>query len=265
MATYREQAIFDLTPDRTIIPADLALIEQRRGYLRAIHKEQARDAELILDPGGNLRSVGGALWSREMGFAKAALLNLGAPLIDQWPAIKRERDMPVRILAWEVPDSVFSRAPVAWESAFGKYVLTQEQDPLTQQLNGGWIFVTNDDIPVFRTVSNQEAQFFYAEIGGEFTEFSHPQIHPHTRDFTMVGGTTAIARFYATGGEPPIVWSISGPDWITITEAGIVSLAPPELPEGSTGSTIYAAVNAQGVQDVVAHSSLTVNLLPIRG
>ena len=265
MVEYRQQAIFDFTPDRAIIDADLALIEERRDYLRAEHKEQARASAPILTSAGSLRSIGGALWSREMGFAKVALLNRGALLLDHWAAIKRERDMPLRILAWEVADVIFARATVAWGSAFGKYVLTSEQDASTRTLNGGrWIFEENDDLPGFSTIPDQEAMFFYGEVGGEFQEFLHPQITPHTRDFTMTGGTTAITRFYVVGGEPPIVWSISGPDWITIADNGIVSLAPPELPAGSTGSIIYAAVNARGVQDVEAHASLTINLLPIR-
>ena len=127
-----------------------------------------------------------------------------------------------------------------------------------------WIFERNTDIPGFSAIPEQEAMFFYGRIGGEFQEFSHPQITPNTRDFTMVGGATAISRFYAVGGEPPITWSVSGPDWITISELGIVSLAPPALPAGSAGSTIYAAVNARGVQEVEAHASLTINLLPVR-
>ena len=266
MVDYRQQGVFDLTPERVIADTDIALIEERRGYLRVMHKEQIRDAAMFVQPGGSLRSIGGALWSREMGFAKAALLNRGSLLLDHWDAIKRERDMPLRILAWEMSEAVFSQSVVPWESSFGRHVLTSEQDSSSQELNGGrWIFQRDIVIPGFSIISEQEAMFFYGNIGGEFQQFLHPQITPHNREFTMVGGTTAITYFYITGGEPPIVWSISGPDWITVSDTGVVSMAPPELPADSTGSTIYAAVNARGVQDVDAHASLTVNLLPIRG
>ena len=265
MVDYRQQAVFDLTAERVISDTDIALIEERRDYLRLTHKEQIRDAAMFVRPGSSLRSIGGALWSREMGFAKVALLNRGVLLLDHWAAIKRERDMPLRILAWEVPEAVFSQSVVSWESAFGHYVLTSEQDASSQALHGGrWIFERDITIPGFSVIPEQEAMFFYGNIGGEFQPFLHPQITPHSRDFTMVGGTTAVTYFYVNGGEPPIEWSISGPDWITIGDTGTVSLAPPELPPGSTKSTIYAAVNARGVQDVDAHASLTVNLLPIR-
>ena len=265
MVEYRQQGNFDFTPDRQFITADLALIEERRAYIRMNHREQVRDAGVILIPGGNLRSIGGALWAREIGFAKLALLNRGGVLSDHWDAIKRERDVPLRVVAWEITEEHFAILPVQWESQFGRYVTTSEQDRTAQQLNDGkWIFERNTDIPGFSTIPEQEAMFFYGRIGGELLELLHPQIKPHTRDFTMVGGTTAITRFYVTGGEPPIVWSISGPDWITISDIGIVSLAPPALPSGSAGSTTYAAVNAKGVHDVTAHASLTVNLLPVR-
>ena len=48
-----------------------------------------------------MRTLPGALWLRELGFAKLALINRGAPLLDFWTEIERERDIPPSVLAWE--------------------------------------------------------------------------------------------------------------------------------------------------------------------
>ena len=82
----------------------------------------------------------------------------------------------------------------------------------------------------------------------------------------MLGGARYTVQFRANGGEPPIVWSVAGPEWMTISDTGLVTLAPPELPAGTVGSAAaYAAVTAKGQQDAEGQASLNVEVLPIRG
>ena len=117
MTTLREQGVFDLTPDRVIADDDLALIEERRQYLRAAHKDQRRAASSdVMTPFAANNTLGGVLWLRELGFAKISILSRGTPLLDFWSALKRERDIPVDVLAWEVGEAEFARSSLDWES-----------------------------------------------------------------------------------------------------------------------------------------------------
>ena len=107
--------------------------------------------------------------------------------------------------------------------------------------------------------------FFYGRIGGDIPYFYHIQVTPPYRGVTMVGGGTHTVQFRSEGGEPPIAWSVAGPEWMTIDSTGLVTLSPPELPEGTVGEKdVYAAVTAKGLREVEGHASLNVTVLPIR-
>ena len=265
----RVQGVFEITASRVFTDEQVALIEERRGYLTTMHHEQRRMAHSsVLSPWAARNSIGGALWLRELGFAKLAILSRGAALIDHWAAIKRERDMPVQVLAWEVSESEFARSSLGWESDFYRHIMAADQDTLTRRLNRNrWIFGNmDDDFPGFSVIPSQEAMYFYGHVGGDIPYYYHIQVLPSARAITMVGGGTFKVQFRSEGGEPPIVWSIAGAEWMTISDTGLVNLAPPELPAGTVGSAnVYAAVSAKGQQDVEGHASLNVEVLPIIG
>ena len=264
----RAQGVFDQTAGRTIAAADLETIAERQAYLRLVHKEQSRLAgAAVLAPWASTNLMGGVLWLREIGFAKLALLDRGAPLIDHWNAIKRERDIPVETLAWEIAESEYSRRALNWGSTLYRHVMASQQDRTTLALNGGyWVFRSIPNLPGFSTVPSQEALHFYGEIGGDIPSFHHIQVLPPARAITMVGGGTYTVQYQAEGGEPPIVWSIAGPEWMNISDTGLVTLTPPELPAGTLGSReSYAAIIAKGLQEVEGHASLNVEVLPIVG
>ena len=232
-----------------------------------MHADQRRLAQSsVLTPWAARNVIGGALWLRELAFAKLAILSRGAALIDYWPEIKRERDIPIQTLAWEVDSIQFARSGLNWGNTLYRYVMTEDQDASTRRLNGDrWIFRSIANLPGFSTVPHQEALYFYGAIGGDIPHFHHIQVTPPSRKVTMVGGGRYTVQFRSEGGEPPILWSVSGPDWMTIDGTGLVTLAPPELPAGTVGSKdVYAAVTANGQQDVEGHASLTVEVLPIR-
>ena len=125
----RAQGVFDQNPGRVFTGAETELIEEHRDYLRVVHFDQNRSGlPDVVAPWAANNTLGGVLWLRELGFAKLALLSRGSPLIDHWAAIKRERDIPVQTLAWEVSEGEFSRRALNWESNFYRHVMTSEQD-----------------------------------------------------------------------------------------------------------------------------------------
>ena len=268
MFVPRSQGMFDMTSGRSISIADRETIEERRTYLRLVHKEQRRAAGVaVLTPWAANNVLGGVLWLRELGFAKLALINRGAPLIDHWDAIKRERDIPVQTLAWEIGESEFARRALNWQSILYRHVMASQQDRTTLALNGGyWVFRSIANLPGFSTIPSQEALHFYGEIGGDIPHFHHIQVTPPHRGVRMLGGATHTVQYQVEGGEPPIVWSVAGPEWMTISDTGLVTLTPPELPVGEEESTLaLSAVTAKGQQDVEGHASLNVEVLPIIG
>ena len=262
----RTQGVFDLTASRVFTDAETALIDERRAYLITVHTDQARMVPAsVLAPWAPQNTLGSVLWLRELGFAKLAILSRGGPLIDHWSSIKRERDIPLQTLAWEISAGEFARSSLTWESKFYKYIMASEQDELTRRLNQDrWIFGEIEDLPGFSLIPSIEALYFYGDVGGDVPHFHHISVTRNHRIITMVGGSTYDVQFRAEGGEPPIVWSVAGPDWMTIDDTGLVHLAPPELPAGTIGAKdVYAAVTAKGQQDAEGHASLTVTLLPI--
>ena len=267
MTTLREQGVFDLTPGRVFTDDEVALIEERRAYLRLMHKEQQRMCGSdVITPWASSGILGGVMWLREMGFAKIAILNRGAALIDKWFDIKRERDIPVQVLAWEVGDIEIARGALDWESNLYRHIEASVQDRQTLELNEGfWVFRPIPDLPGFSTIPTPEAMFFYRSVGGDIPHFFHIQVTPPYRGVTMVGGGTHTVQFMSDGGELPITWSVAGPEWMTIDATGLVTLAPPELAPGTVGEKdVYAAITAKGRQDVEGHASLNVIILPIR-
>lgn len=262
MFVPRAQGLFDLSAARIINDEGLVLIEEHRDYLRTIHADQRRAvSSIVLSPWAPSNTLSGGMWLRELGFAKLALLNRGVVLNDHWEAIKRERDIPLQTLAWEVGESEFAGTSLNWGSIFYRYVMVSEQDRTTVALNGGrWIFQPAADVPGFSLIPNQEAMYFYGHIGGDIPHFHHIQVTPPYRGVTMLGGAKHTVQFNSEGGEPPIVWSVAGPEWMTVSDRGLVTLAPP----GTEHPTqIFAAVTAKGQQEVEGHASLNVEILPI--
>ena len=140
---------YDATSDRVISADDTALIEERRDYLYEVHRLTFPGAALLVSPPP--RTIAGAIWMRELAFAKLALLNRGTALLDHWPAIERERDIPPGVLAWESGEAILGRQ--AWGSTFYRTVFTADQLDSERTLNGGrWIFATIDDLPGFSNI-----------------------------------------------------------------------------------------------------------------
>ena len=167
----RPLAPMDFTPSRVLTARQSVLIEERGEYLRVEHRIQTRGLELVLQ--GNTRSFGGALLNREMAFAKLAIINRGAPLIDNWPDIKTERDVSLGALAWRCDEA--NIGSLNWESEFFKSVPSAAQDRTSRQLYGGrTIFVEIAEMVGFGAITRQEAFRFYGGIGGKLGSETHP-------------------------------------------------------------------------------------------
>ena len=257
----RERIVLDLL-NRTFTPEQEALIEERqtliRDTLRAAYEEQQF---IALTTGQSLRSRGGVTRERLLVFGKLALLNRGAALIEQWEAINAELIIPWNVHYWEM-------ALTAWAGRDVNAFMHTNMSPTpaeTTLYGEGWTPETDTDVPGVSTVDDSDVFHWLGCVGGDPPHFHHIAVTPLVRKITMLGGATYTVQFQADGGEPPIVWSIAGPEWMTISDTGLVSLNPPELPTGTVGSlATYAAVTAKGQQDAEGQASLNVEVLPIR-
>ena len=180
------------------------------------------------------RTLAGAIWQRELGFAKLALLNRGAALLDHWPALERERDIPPGVLAWEC--SVADLLSHVWESTFYRTVYTEEQIDTERTLHEGrWIFALITDLPGFSNISEQEARRFYHHIGGQLPHVSHMSADP-IEMMVVAGRPGTIAKQMAgVGGVTPYDYALIGaPAWARVSSTGYFSVidvpvsAPPD-------------------------------------
>ena len=256
----RLQGAFDMNAARVISPADTALIESRRQLLRVIHIQQLGSprTSLVFDA-GSVATIEGKLWARELGFAKLAIINRGAALLDHWPAIYGERQIPPRVLAWEVDEAGFARTD--FSNTFYLTVRARDQDATQLRLHGGrWIFADPADVPGFSVVSDQEAKFFYGHVGG----VEHADLHPQMRtpwNLATQAGRTINVDLSVTGGVPPFTWRVESHaiGWLTVTEAGVATFAPPITLRPGTYNLVVAARDSAGT---VAHSEVNLDIRP---
>ena len=259
----RERTVMDFLR-RTFTSEQEALIEERQTLIRDILRAAYEEPQFILlTTGQGLRSRGGVTWERLLVFGKLALINRGAALIEQWEAINAELAIPWTVHYWEM-------ALPSWTSrAVTTTFLRTNMAPSeaeTTLYGEGWTPATDSDVPGVSAVDDSDVFHWLGFVGGDPPYFHHLQVTPPTRAVTIVGGGRYTVQFRAEGGEPPITWSISGPEWLTVDDTGLVTIAPPELPAGTVGAkNVFVAVNAKGQQTVEGHASLTVIVLPIRG
>ena len=227
----RELTPYDGNSSRDITAEQAALIEERRDYLRVVHREQFPGPSLVHDP--SPRTIAGAIWQRELGFGKLALLSRGAALLDYWPAIERERNIPPSVLAWESTEGIL--VAQNWEGSFYRTVYPADQIATEVELYGGrWIFGTVEGLPSFSLILEQEALRFYHHIGGVLPHVGHMSVgHISER---WVGGRSAFASTTVSGGVPPYSYAMSpdSPSWITALAGPSVRIAPPVLTERAT-------------------------------
>ena len=250
----RERNVLDLL-NRTFTPEQEALIEERqiriRDILRAAHDEPQF---IVLTTGQSLRSRGGVTRERLLVFGKLALLSRGAALIDHWESINTELIIPWSVHYWEM-------AVASWASrgVTATFLRTNmSPTPADTTLYGeGWTSEADSDVPGVSTVDDSDVFHWLGFVGGDPPHFHHIEVTPSVRQITMLGGAMYTVQFSADGGEPPIVWSIAGPEWMTISDTGLVTLAPPELPARTVSSSVaYATITAKGQQDAEGQASL---------
>ena len=254
----RDRNVLDLL-NRTFTPEQKALIEERQTIIRDILRAAYEEQQFIaLTTAQSLRSRGGVTRERLLVFGKLALLNRGAALIEQWESINAELIIPWSVHYWEI--AVASWASRGVNATFLR--TNMSPSPADTTLYGeGWTSEADTDVPGVSTVDDSDVFHWLGFVGGDPPHFHHIEVSPPIRKITMLGGAKYTVQFRAEGGEPPIVWSISGPEWMTIDATGLVTLAPPELPEGTVGSAVaYAAVTAKGQQDAEGQAALNVEV-----
>ena len=248
---------YDATSDRVISADDTALIEERRDYLYEVHRLTFPGAALLVSPPP--RTIAGAIWMRELAFAKLALLNRGTALLDHWPAIERERDIPPGVLAWESGEAILGRQ--AWGSTFYRTVFTADQLDSERTLNGGrWIFATIDDLPGFSNISEQEARRFYHHIGGVLPHVSHISFEPIALSGAAGRPGAVIARAVVAGGVPPYTYVLVGaPSWAAVSVTGFFTLTdvPVDAPTAGLAFSVRI-IDSNGLTMLVP---VTVNIL----
>ena len=246
---------FDATAARVISDDDAALIQERRAYLQAGHVQQWPLSGLAYGTPA-VRSITGGLWYRDLGFAKLALLNRGVALVDHWPAILLERDIPVGVLAWQANEGALGGQD--WESTFYSTVMTEDQDEGQRELSGDtWIFEVAVGVPGFSNVTNQEALRFYNRIGGVLSRVGHMSVS-HIEE-SWIPGRYSTLRFTVEGGVGPYTFEMSkdSPDWMTALAAQLVHLTPPVTTPTDLYVGTLIVTDANGL---VVRAPVTINM-----
>ena len=241
---------YDATSARVLSDAHLETIRERRAYIFREHQIQWPLPGLSY---GSLayRSLEGGLWYRDLSFAKIALLSRGATLLDHWEAIKRERDLPVSVLAWQCSEEALGSGS-NWESIFYRTLQTEDQDEGQRRLSGDtWTFSPVADVPGFSAISNQEALYFYRRVGGVLPHVEH--INFETVHIVTGPGRPAVThQVVVDGGVTPYVYRlIDAPEWITLGDTGLLRATP--------GLTVRRGVHAFTVE-VTDANGLRVNI-----
>ena len=224
MMIERPLAPYDGAAVRAITAEQASLIEERRDYLRVVHREQFPGVSLVCGPPP--RTIAGAVWQRELGFGKLALVNRGAVLLDFWTQVQRERDIPPSVLAWESHEGLLVGRN--WHSTFYRTVFAADQLETERSLNDGlWIFATVEDMPGFSAITEQEARRFYHHIGGVLPHVGHMSVE-HI-EAHWVGGRVSTVLSSVAGGVPPYAFAMSAesPTWMRALTHALISVAPP--------------------------------------
>ena len=256
--TERALDPYDATSDRVISADATALIEERRAYLYEIHRLTFPGAALLVSPPP--RTIAGAIWLRELAFAKLALLNRGVALIDHWDAIERERNIPPGVLAWESGEAILGRQ--AWGTTCYRTVFAEDQFPSDRQLNDGrWIFATIPDLPGFSNISEQEARRFYHHIGGVLPHVGHISFEPVALSAAAGRPGSVVNPVAVSGGVPPYTYVlVDAPAWAAVSSTGFVSVT--NVPVAEKREIVEFAVrvtDANGLAVVVPISVTIVN------
>ena len=248
---------FDGTSTREISPSDLRLIEERRSYLHEEHIRQTLNPRSIHLLSAGARTLESSLWNRELGFGKIALVNRGVDLLDHWITIKRERDIPIGVLAWEV--NVTQLINQNWNSVFYSTVFTDEQDETSRELyRGRWIFVRASGVLGFSAITNQEALRFYHRIGGHMPHVWHMSVAP--RIVSVAPGDTVMPRVSVSGGVAPYEYSLGFDPvvpWIAVSSGGVIIIAHPGTPTEDRFESVINVTDANGTK---AHARLVINV-----
>ena len=232
-------------------------IAERREYALALLRPLRYDETFVMM--STLRSRSdkeGQTWLRIMMLGKVCLINGGQALLDYWPEIKAELDIPWAIHHYERPiGEVWRRTSM--NRTF--YTTVKNPDAQAIELSGeGWHPQQLVGAPGFSSIEEDDVQLWLGWIGGDLPEEAHPMLSPRHLSIIAVAGSTEVNTFSVEGGVAPFVWSVIGlPSWVTVDQAGVVTAAPPVRVGALTKSGHVQAVGANGV---VAAAELNVRV-----
>ena len=234
-------------PDRDLTVQEIRLVEERRQYLIEHHRLQMAEVGFLIDTSGG-RGILGDLWLRELAFAKTALINGGQALVDQWDAIRTERDLPLRLIMSDVHHN--GLGPVNYRESLGQIITdpSTRTGPDAAAYGDAWSATLNDDLPTITTVRDQDAWYFYHYAGGDFGDDHHPVVTPRSVEINAMRGDAAqTLTFTVTGGAGTFTWALeSAPAWATVSDTGTVTLAFPAVDANAIDETLDFQVTTTG-------------------
>ena len=243
----------------TLTSSQRETIAERREYaLKLLRPLRYDEAFVMLSASRSRAEKEGQTWLRTMMLGKVCLINGGQALLNYWPEIKAELDIPWAIHHYERPNGEAWRRSTSMNRTF--YTTNKNPDEQAVELNGeGWHPQQLIGAPGFSAIEEDDVQLWLGWIGGDLPEEAHPMLSPRHLSIIAVAGSTEVNSFSVEGGIAPFVWSVVGlPSWVTVDQDGAVTVAPPlrvGLPLISNGT-----VQAVGANGVTASAALNVRV-----